>query len=55
MGEVLKWVQGSAVREVDGRTLYSFTASRGAWSMDIYAHDLNEAKRKLREELTGGA
>jgi hypothetical protein len=53
MGEELKWVKGSAVREIDGRTLYSFTASRGASSTDVYAHDLEEAQRKLREEAEG--
>ena len=51
MGEELKWTKGSAVRAVDGRNLYSFIASKGSWSMGVYAHDLDEAKRKLRDEI----
>lgn len=54
MGEEVRWVKGSAVREIDGRPLYSFTASRGAWSTHVYAHDLEEAQRKLREEAKDG-
>ena len=52
MGEDVKWTKGSAVRAVDGRMIYTFTASRGAWSMDIYAHELDEAKQKLKDETS---
>jgi hypothetical protein len=54
MREELKWVKGSAVCCVNGRTLYPFTVSRGTWSMGVYAHDLEEAKRKLENETNAG-
>jgi hypothetical protein len=45
MGEELKWVKGSAVREVDGRPLYSFTASRAAVFMNVTTTRLRHPSR----------
>ena len=53
MGEELTWTKSDAVREHEGRILYAFTASRGSWSVGVYAHDLEEAKHRLKDETDG--
>ena len=55
MGEELKWTKGSAVRAVDGRNLHAFVSSKGSWSISVSAHDLDEGKRKLRDEVEAAA